>query len=553
MTSAERVQRIETLKKLAKLRRLELETPPNPDKLAQYSELLAELERITRIEAGFQSIMTFAQTYFMGEPPHDILRSETPSPPFHYELADYLREAVLSEGERKTAIAAPRSHAKSSLVTNIFPLWLICYSEDVKNKFLIIIGDKQENARKFLDVIKMSLEANERLIGDFGNLKGDVWNAYEITTSSGCKISAHGSTEGLRGLKHGSYRPGVVIMDDIESEDSVSTGLRIDKMVDWFDRTVLPLSDPKSGKFFIVGTVISYTSLLNQILTQRPDWNSFCYRAIEQFPDNMDLWNKFEEIYHSRTEGDSPIEAARLAREKALSFYEENKDAMHEGAEVLWPERMDLLKLMELRTTRRLAFLTEYLNSPVDETTRVFRTIHYYDINSLDLSECTIYGACDPSIGRTKRSDPSAIITIARHNKTGVLYVIDADARRRHPDQIIRDIFQKARIYNYQSFSIEAIAFQEFMASELQRRSAEQHLYLPIKEYKSTVKKEIRISSLEPLISNGLLRFSQNHRDLVEQLEYWPRTSHEDLLDCCAQCVANIRGNGGAGLVYAHI
>ena len=502
-----------------------------------------------RIEGGYQSIMEFAKSYFRGTPPHDLLKADTPSPPFHYDVCAHLRECAVDPGERKTAIAAPRSHAKSTLITNIFPLWCIAYADDLHDRYWVIIGDKQDNARKFLDVVKDEIEGNDQFISDFGNLKGPTWNAYEIITANGVKVSAHGAGEGLRGVRYGSFRPSV-IMDDIESDESCSTADRINKMMDWFDRTVLPLGDPKHSKYFLVGTIIHYNSLLAQVIKNRPDWTSFRYAAIQTFPERMDMWAAWELMYHSRIEGNDPIEAARLARNKAMAYYHDNEVEMDRGACVLWPERMNLLSLMERRAVRRIAFNAEFQNLPLDEDTRIFKVIRFYENHELDLKECDIYGACDPSLGQTKRSDPSAIVTIARHRKTGILYVIDVDIKRRHPDEIIQTIFRKARQYSYKLFSVEAVAFQQFMHDELVKRSAEQRIYLPVREYKSVVRKEIRISAIEPLVTNGLIRFHRSQRDLVEQMEYFPK-GHDDAIDAVAQCIELAKNVGR--LVYGKI
>lgn len=550
MTSLERIKRIGLLKKQADLLRNKVKTG-KPDLMQKYYDLLKGIERLDRIENGFQDIMYFAKAYFTGSPPHDLLKPDTPSPQFHYELANYLREAVLDPLTRKTCIAAPRSHAKSTIVTNIFPIWCVCYVDDVKERYWVIIGDKQDNARKFLDTIKSEFEDNEMLRADFGNMKGSTWNALEIVTNNQVKLSAHGAGEGLRGLRYGSFRPSV-IMDDIESEDSCSTPERIAKMMDWFLRTVLPLGDPKKSKFFLVGTVIHYDSILNQVMNEHADWKPFKFRAIEKYPDRMDLWNKFEEMFYNRDEGDSPMEASRIARTKALEFYEQNKEEMHEGSIVLWKERLDLLDLMEKRAINRLAFNSEYMNEPIDADSRIFSKIWYYDPEDFNLKDCDIFGACDPSMGKSKRSDPSVIITVARHRKTGIIYVLDVDNKRRHPNVIIQDIFKKASIYEYQSFSIETVAFQEFMKDELTKRSAEQRVYLPIKEFKSTTKKDVRISAIEPLLSSGQVRLLPTQKDLIEQLEYFPKARHDDCPDVLAQ-VLDLCKRKGARLVFSKI
>jgi predicted phage terminase large subunit-like protein len=547
MKSAERIERIALLKRQAEIMKQNID----PTKLSRYYELLQEIAKLQRIENGFQDIMVFMQTYFTAEPPHDLLKADTPSPPFHYDLANFLREATMDPLERKFAIAAPRSHAKSTVITNGFVLWCIAYAEDVEKRYWLLIADKQDNARRFLDVIKSEMEDNQLFISDFGSLKGPTWNSLEIVTSNKVKIQAAGAGEGLRGLRYGSERPNV-ICDDIESDESTSTPERIDKMYNWMLRTVAPLGDPKKMKFFVVGTVIHFGSVLNTLINQHGDFESFRYQAIETFPDRMDLWNEFERIYHSRDEGENPMEASRIARQKALDFYKENHAEMNDGAKVLWPERMDLLSLMIIRATNRMAFGSEYQNLPIDENSRIFKRIWYYEPEDVSLDELDIFGACDPSLGKTKRSDPSVILTIGRHKKTGIIYVLDTDRKRRTPDQIIQDIFNKTSVYEYLNFNIETIAFQQMFKDEVQKRSAEQGIYLPIREFKSTVKKEIRISALEPLVSNGQVRFLSSQKDLIEELERFPKSSTDDLLDGLNMAV-DLAKKRSSGLKFSHI
>jgi predicted phage terminase large subunit-like protein len=550
MKSAERIERIALLKRQAELMKQHI-VSGDKTQLGRYSELLQEITKLTRIEAGFQDIMTFCKNYLTAEAPHDLLKADTPSPPFHYDLARYLREATIDPRERKFAIAAPRSHAKSTIISNAFILWCICYVEDLEKRYWLLIADKQDNGRRFLDVIKNELEGNPLLREDFGDLKGPTWNSLEIVTKNQVKVQAAGAGEGLRGLRYGSERPNVVC-DDIESDESTSTPERIEKLYSWLLRTVAPLGDPKRMKFYIIGTVISYGSVLNTLLNEHGDFDSYRYQAIEKFPERMDMWNEFERIYHSRDEGDSPMDASRIARQKALDYYTENHVEMNEGAKVLWPERMDLLSLMIIRATNRLAFGSEYQNDPLDSSTQIFHKIWTYTPDEINIDELDIFGACDPSLGKTKRSDPSVILTLGRHPKTGILYVLDVDRKRRKPDQIIQDIFAKAQIYNYSNFCVETIAFQEMFKDEIIKRSAEQGIYLPVREYKSTVKKEVRISALEPLVTNGQVRILTSQKDLIEEMERFPRGSHDDMLDGLNMAV-DLARKRSSGLKFTHI
>lgn len=120
---------------------------------------------------------------------------------------------------------------------------------------------------------------------------------------------------------------------------------------------------------------------------------------------------------------------------------------------------------------------------------------HELDFSSKDFDFC---GAVDPSLGKSKKSDYSAIITIAKHRKTGYMYVIDADIERRHPDRIIKDILEK-EIWlrktfgkGYLKFGCETVQFQWFLKEEIAKASAAAGLHLPIEEIQSTGDKTLQ-------------------------------------------------------------
>lgn len=517
------------------------------DDLIKYHEALETLAKLERIENGFQSLMYFAKTYFSGSGPSDLLQNHTPSPPFHFEVATMIRDAAVNEWGDKISIAAARSHSKSTIVSNIFLTWVTVYAEDIGRYYWVLIGDKQATAQSQLAVVKNAFECNERIRNDFGDLTTKTWNSLEIITGNGVKIQAAGSGEALRGLRHLSHRPNVVC-DDLEGQQDVSTPEQIQKMLTWFDQTVTNLGDPRRSLYIIVGTILHYQSLLATLINKRPDWKSKVYPALKKYPVNMHLWDEWQKIYHSRLKGDTPADAARIAGEEAKAFYNEHKHSMDEGADVLWPERMPLYNIMEQRATNPYAFSTELQCNPVDSDSQVFKTYHTYDVTTIDINELEILGGVDPSLKETKRSDPSAILTVGK-SKTGIYYVLEVDNRKRSPDVIIENLLKKASVYRYRWVSIESVQFQQFFADEVRKRSAVAGIYLNVREFKSTVKKEMRIASLEPLITNGYIRFSPTQMELLEQLTYFPKVKNDDILDCLAQIIETDRKRFGRGTI----
>jgi len=179
---------------------------------------------------------------------------------------------------------------------------------------------------------------------------------------------------------------------------------------------------------------------------------------------------------------------------------------------------------------------------------KCLRATPLYDIKEFDLDELEILGSVDPSLKETRRSDPSAILTVGK-SKQGIYYVLEADARKRSPDQIIDDLLAKTKLYKYKWVSVEAIQYQQFFSDEVKKRSAVAGIYLNVKEFKSNVKKELRITSIEPLVTNGYIRFHPSQLDLLEQLTYFPNIAHEDLLDALSQLIEQDRKKGGRGFI----
>lgn len=138
------------------------------------------------------------------------------------------------------AIAAPRGEAKSTLVTQLFTLWCICTA---KKHYCVMVMDSIDQAYPMLESVKAELEFNPRLACDFADVfgQGRVWQVGTIVTRNDIKVQAAGSDKKLRGLRHGAFRPDLVILDDIENDEQVRNPAQRDKLFSWLNKTILPL------------------------------------------------------------------------------------------------------------------------------------------------------------------------------------------------------------------------------------------------------------------------------------------------------------------------
>jgi len=179
------------------------------------------------------------------------------------------------------------------------------------------------------------------------------------------------------------------------------------------------------------------------------------------------------------------------------------------------------------------AFDSEQQNDPVSGEDAPFANSIRFWVNRL--SEWIFYGACDPSLGKAGNSrDPSAIGVGGFNRATGVLDVVEAKIRKRTPDRIISDIVEMQREYACIVWGVESVQFQEFLRTELIKRSAALGVPVPARGLMPITDKLLRIESLQPHMHNGLLRLHSSQTTLVDQFRHFPRADHDDGPDMVA-------------------
>lgn len=487
-----------------------------------------------RRKLGAIDMEFFGRAYF----PHYFSR---PSPEFHRELDAIWQQGVLKgrypltpadtkaisrlPGVRR-AVAAPRGHAKSTNLTFKGTMHSTLYGY---KHYPIIISDSSEQAEGFLDNIRVEFEENTAILEDFGSLAGSVWRSNVLVTKTNIKIEAIGSGKKIRGRKHRNWRPDLIILDDVENDENVRTPEQRSKLKNWFDKAVSKSGDDYTDIVYI-GTLLHYDSLLAKTLTN-PAYRSIKYKAVIQFSQADDLWQQWESIFTDLANDDREADA--------LAFFQAHKAAMLEGTQVLWEEKLSYYDLMVMRVSEgEASFNSEEQNEPINPDDCLFMEewFEYYNEAEINFRDPVFdfFGFIDPSLGKTKRSDFSAIVTLAKHRSSGYMYVVDADIERRHPDRIIADVLAKERWlrasfgHGYRKLGAETNQFQWFLKEELAKASAKAGLYLPIEEVQQTSDKVMRIQTLQPDVKNKYIKFNRRHKRLLEQLTQFPMGAHDD-------------------------
>jgi predicted phage terminase large subunit-like protein len=483
-----------------------------------------------RVDRGSKDLEYFGKTYFphyISSPcsalhryiceryPAMIFRAMDPK---HRPEAGATNQATIEptgQGD-KQADAAPRGNAKSTWTSLIFVLWSMAYKY---RSFPLIVSETVAQSEDFMLFIKSELEVNERLAQDFPDLAGvgRIWRADMIVTRNGIKVRGAGAGQKLRGMRHGSKRPDLVICDDLENDEAVESPDQRKKLEKWFFKALMKIGQ-KNTVYIVIGTILHYESLLNSLLN-KPGWKGKKFKAVITYSQSK-LWEKWEEIFVDISVGKEAAEAASDA------FFKKHEKAMLEGTEVLWPEVEDYYYLMKMRISEGPAYFeSEKQNEPINPEDAVFleEWLVDYDEGDVDLAGLPHAGACDPSLGkRNRRGDPSAIM--GGRMKDRILYLDVADIERRQPDKIMTDILSHHERDRFDKIRMETVQFQEFFAREFEKLAHEKKLTINVDDYVPNTDKDLRIVRLQPWIKNGWIRFKSGvagMRELKRHLIYY--------------------------------
>ncbi|MFF2890757.1 phage terminase large subunit [Paenibacillus sp. NPDC057967] len=539
-----------------------------PDEvLREIDVATAEYERLDRINRAEDDLLEFALEYFSeSRNPGNIgnwdgfdIEDVADMPEFHREIADIMDDVSNNEVNAKIAVAAPRSHGKSTYLSKASPLREVIYR---KRKYCILISETPTVASGNLDWIATQLKHNAKLRADFGPLlsikqqENAKDNSAEFIASEPqsdgtkrplARVEAASTGQALRGRNWNGVRPDYIVCDDLEDKRNTNTELLRQEMRDWFSQVVMPLGDPKGKRTAIVymGTTVHHDALLIRILRDRTDFKTRVYRAIIEWPERMDLWEACRLVYQN------PDKSKDERKAEAYALYLANKNEMDRGSRVLWPEVKPLWDLLVWKwDNSSKAFNTEYMNNPIDEESAVFRpdSFSYWDGKDIaqlltqyprPAAEFDVFMGVDFAMGKT-RGDYSAIVTIARHKKSGTIYVVDAWGERVHPDVFLRTIVEKVTRYQPNYIAAESQAAQEFFVHKLKQAlaAAGYPARTRVKEIYQRSRKELRIEAMAPDIESGAIQFTKRHALLLEQFEMYGTGSHDDVIDALEMAVS---------------
>lgn len=379
---------------------------------------------------------------------------------------------------KRVAIAAPRSFAKSTIFSVIYPLWSILYWK----KNIILVSATGTLAESMLRKLKRELDENQAIIADFGNVQSKKWTEDNIILKNGSEVQAKGAGYQVRG-----FRPQIIICDDLEEDEQVRSADRREKLEDWFWSALINSLEPDQ-QLLIVGTLLHPQSFLKKLVDKPPkNWYGKTYKAYK------------------------------------------------EDGEPLWVEKWSREKLEDRRAEIGEArFQKEFMNNPLANADTVFKVewIEPYYVDKLpERKELDVLTAVDPAISKKDIADYTAIITVGIHKETKHVYVLEVKAGRWSVYETVNEINATYQAWHPRSILIEEVQYQAALRQVLLKETRDKGFYLPVRQVQADADKVRRASNVSHFLEQGIVHMMPHHEDFVEQLVSFPGGDHDDMVD----------------------
>ena len=222
-----------------------------------------------------------------------------PLAPFHLEMFHLLKEPKYEF----VVVMAFRESGKSTIMNTANVLWSILGKP--QKKFVVIVSQTQDQAKNHFTNIKEELLYNELLREDFGPFAEDesAWQKMSLELEyNESKVLSVSREQSIRGIKHNSIRPDLIICDDIEDISAmVEESVRNETMCR-FSSEILPLGS-YGTRIFVLGNLICQESLLMQLRKSITDGSiKGIFRAYPIIDDDRRiLWlDKYRDIENVR-------------------------------------------------------------------------------------------------------------------------------------------------------------------------------------------------------------------------------------------------------------
>lgn len=430
------------------------------------------------------------------------------------KVHDQIFDLLDNSDNPKKLILAPRGIGKTTIDNLLIPAKKMLFHE---KRYIVPVGSTAETAVEQSENLKNELLDNDTVQSLFdlektGTFAKNNWimkvGGHEVN------IRPKGAGQKLRGMLWNGYRPDLIIVDDLEDDESVRNETRRKDLSDWFHGALLNTVDrgKDNWEIIVIGTLLHEDSLLMN-LHENPDWDSVVIELCD------DEYNSYAPNFMSTKE--------------VKELAEQYKNA----------GKLDV-------------FYREYRNIPISLEDADFRQEYfkYYEENERDEngklkhdfahnSNIATFVIADIARSTKISSADSAIVGVSINMETNQIFVRDVVHGKMHPDEIYDQAINMCKRLKARYLGVEVTGLNEFITyplrNELSRKAPGIELIeLQARGGVQESGKTERVRSLVPFYRQGLVFHNKTACDALEaQLLSFPRSKRWDIMDALGYSV----------------
>ncbi|WP_459926478.1 hypothetical protein [Flavobacterium covae] len=345
-----------------------------------------------------------------------------------------------------------------------------------QKKNILLVSNSYDNAERLLLPYKVIFESNNRIINDYGEQKKiGSWESGEFKTRIGASFRALGAGQSPRGTRNENFRPDVILIDDIDTDEDCRNSEIIQNKINWIEQALIPTRSISNGLLIIVcGNIIA---------------NYCCVTEMGKKADRWDVINIRD------NEGKS-------------TWPQKNTE-----------EAIDrVLKTISYESSQK-----EYFNNPMDGGD-TFKNILFEKCPPLrSCNGVVIYADPAPSDSELKQSSSKAVVILAKKGLFYYIYKVWLDQMTNakfceylFEAHLICKNAQVDPVYVYiENNKLQNPFYEQVLLPLIYRISQERQMVLPIRpDERKKPNKYVRVEgTLEPLVRLGYLLF--NSKELM--------------------------------------
>ncbi|MBD3748519.1 MAG: hypothetical protein IE931_03390 [Sphingobacteriales bacterium] len=291
-----------------------------------------EAEQSAEIEFCKGDVVRCINRYF----PH---YATSPSAGFQIKFAG----KVLDDRTIKAFAEWGRGLAKSVWCDVILPFWL--WTNDEAH-YMVLVGQTEDRAKQLLGDLQAEFEANPQIIKDFGEQKLEgSWEIGKFRTRGSKKRGlrpmigrARGLGQEVRGLRIGSQRPDLCVVDDIETREIGRNPKRQDQYVKWIEGDLIPTMDGPIRRLLYANN--KFADRMIQTILQKKHANWHISHVPAYYPITLlPVWDeKYPDDYYIQLEKEIGL----------IALEEEYGQKPHKEGKIFKPHHMDFDKMPNL-------------------------------------------------------------------------------------------------------------------------------------------------------------------------------------------------------------